>query len=1402
MSGSPSADGSGFVHLHVHTEHSSLDGLSRIKTLPRTAAALGQKAIAITDHKSLAGAWKFQKNCLEAGIKPIIGIEMYLAIGSRFEQNSEIVPNDDDNVSDADEGKEKTKRYMHLTVLACNEAGWKSLLALHNKAEDTHWYQPRIDLDLLDEHGEGLIILTGCLGGPVAGPLARAGVLEKSGDPEGAEEKRREARANLDRLITAVGREHVFLEVMYHGIKAETHAFREIRALSAETGIPMVATNDCHYEHEHEAAAHDGFLAVGVKRPLDDPARFSFNGDDSYFVRSEQQMLDVLGNIKNKPAADAWRQAVANSVKVAELCADKVIPDPKMRLPKFPVPPGFDSEAAYFHHLVKEGAVERYGTDPETGQRRPLPAEVKERLRMEEDIIISMGFPAYFLIVHDVIAWARSDYMAQDWVDLHTGKAVDEETRERKRPILVGPGRGSAAGSASSYCLKIVGIDPLEYHLLFERFLEPGRAGMPDIDVDFEAARRPEVFAYLGVRWGEDRVAHIGTFGMALSKAAIKDAARILKPSVLDTDTAEQVAELRAEGRQADATRIVQAAMKGILARGNDLQRLGNQLSALVPSAGGKAYTFSQLADTTDESGQAFRDLVQNSGEDAEEILALAKSFEGITKTESIHACGFIISPEPLDELVPLRWQSHAKGADPHAPRVICWDGGDCEEIGLLKMDVLGLTNLDIAHQAMDFIEESTGTALSLDTIPHPSTKDNPVVDGAYGLMAAGKTSGLFQMESAGMIKVAQDVVPENLDDVSAIVALFRPGPLKAGMDVTYARRKSGDEPVSYTAFTRDPVETQWIDSVMGATYGMAIYQETIMRLSTVVAGFDASQRSRLRKAMGKKKQSEMDACLSMWNEGAPREFLDEDGTTISPVFSVETAGKLWGFISGAASYLFNASHSAAYGWLAYATAYLKSGWPVEYAAGILAVADKDEKRLTALSALRDDRIEVRAPDVNLSKARTSPVNGAVLVGLAEVKGVGDAGTHIVAEREANGPFTSLGDLLSRVTVPTDDPAKRSRISVTALQGLIEAGALDSFGPRLGHIMVLRAAQSSNVQPLQAEWSDVEKSTRQRARLGTSLGIHPLVSLKSVLREWESPNGSSVTALHRIADGNGEPVLTVGVIAAWDEKGYSGGRRANFTLESSKVSINGVVWDWTLSRLRRNGEVPKVGDVVAVSGKVNVRTTMVGDEEAGTQEAITTKELSISEVWPIDAGSEPDIDVPCTVVDFAAKYRQLRASSTPTPPPTKKLASGPEQPASSETDAAAEPSNVIDMSAWSANREDSTVTVLCNRFEFGIAGEIITGNAEFRNRHASIGVPDGTHPGEIYRCLLATGGTVYLITKGVDVPIADASELAHGAGDVCWVDIPHKGAAGRNNPYQWQRLDRDVAAATPTELAG
>lgn len=1126
----------GFVNLHTHTEFSTFDGISRVGKICERANDLGMTSLAITDHGSLAGTFKFTEAAKKAGIKPIIGIELYMAIGSRFEKNFIEVPRDDYegdiDEETAAEAKSTTKRknYEHLTVLARNTEGWKNLLAIHNAAQETVWYKPRADYKLLKQHGEGLIVLTGCLAGPIAGALLR--------------EDEAEAKRNLETLIDCVGKENVYLEIMDHGIEAEDTVLDGIIALSEEYGIPMVATNDSHYTLDCDDHAHDGFLAVGSNKNLSDPDRFRFNGT-GYYLKSEAEMRAI------HPEWDVWQDAVSMSQVVADRCDAEVIPAPVLRLPQFTPPKGYKSAEDYLWFLIEEGVEAKYG--------KKASDEVWDRLEAEMEVICGAGFESYFLIGWDMLEWCRS----QD--------------------ILLGFGRGSAAGSLVSYVIGLVGVDPLENNLLFERFLEPGRKGMPDIDFDVSALRHGEVLDYLRDKWGDDKVARIGSFGVSLSKASIKSAGRIL-----------------------------------------NMSHIADALTKLVPVSEGKPMTFEQLYDSSNRGSDDFRNAVAKYGSSVEELLELAQSFEGITSSNGIHACGVLITDVPLAGLVPVR-RNHAKDAHENSMAITCWDGKDVEKYQLLKLDVLSLRNLDVVSEALTSIERVTGETLVLEELPHPDTTSDPKVDAAWELLCKGRTAGIFQMESEGMAKVSQNIAPRSLKDLSVVNALYRPGPLSANMPDHYAARKNGTERVSYTLFTNDAVETEWIASVLDDTYGMAIFQETIMRMSTVISGFDAGDRSRLRKAMGKKDKTEMNAVHEMWLSGAVQEFKDENGKVFSPVFREQTAKALWEFIEGSASYLFNASHSVAYAALAFVTAYLKANYPSHYGAAILAVTDDADKRLAAISALREDGIEILAPDINKSLAGSSSDGTVVLLGLTEIKDVGNNGKAIVAEREHNGVYTSLTDLMNRVKVQNNKTKTASSLSISTVERLIESGAADCFGPRKGLTMIVRAAKKNpDVLVPDAEWNILEHSARQRQRLGIALGEHPMDVLRDKVEEWTVPFsddrngaiGETPTPLRRISKADGSPVLTMGILASWTEKNSFNGMMASFTLEDGSTIVNGTVWSDALASLKRRKAVPAIGSIAAVSGNVRVRT-FEREVEDGPSELIQTSNLVMSALWDV-----------------------------------------------------------------------------------------------------------------------------------------------------------------------------------------
>lgn len=1218
-----------FVHLHVHTEHSKQDGMITVRNLVGSAVADGQPAIAMTDHGSTAGAWRFYKEAKRQGIKPILGIEAYMALVPDGSDGNPALDPFDPQVRftqfastkvDAVDGGDKRSTYNHLTILVRNETGWRNLSAMVNAAEDSFWGKPRIDYALLEQYGEGLIVLTGCLGGPVAGPLAQ-------GD-------RDEAAAAIQRLIRCVGQENVYVEIMEHGLEVEAQNLKVMAELADEAGIPLVATNDAHYTEPSHCHAHSGLLALATGKVLSDEKRWTFNGE-GYHLRTEAEMRALR-------AGKRWQQAVSETARIAERIDDDVLPVKDLRLPRFPVPVEYVAEweagtpttvtdifgveqparqvgkkayrtasAYYLHHLVVDGAKARYGT--------PFGAELKQRLSFEESVITGLGLDDYFLIVHDVLDWARSDR------GLPTAEHPQGEPG-KKKPILVGPGRGSAAGSAVSYCLYIVMVEPIANGLLFERFLDPERVGMPDIDVDFEFMRRGEVYEYLAARYGADYVARIGAFQMAKTKRAIKDAARLLEKTAL-----------------------------------------GDRLTKMVPMDGAEPFTFTQIA-TSPEAAE-FREFAA-SEPDAAEVLDLAQFYEGVSMGETIHAAGVIISDEPLPTLIPMRYpRGKDKDEADSDTKIALWDGVDIDGFGMLKLDALALRNLDVVSMCCDNIRHTTGEVVDPDALPDPDTQGDPRVDKAFALLRAGKTAGIFQLESSGITELCEAIAPTSFADLSALVALYRPGPMGANMHTRYADRKHGREQVDYSIFTNDRAEQEIIAGVLDETYGVIAYQEQLMILAADIAGFDAGLKNRLRKAVSKKKQAEIDALKAIFLDGGQATFDLPDGR-VSPAFKAATLERLWETFNASAKYLFNKAHSAAYGYLAYVTAYLKANWPTEYGAAILSVTDKDDKRRAALDALAQDGITVLPPDVNKSGVHSmpDPVDpSAVRLGMKEIRDVGSNSRWIVHEREQHGEFTSLADVIARVKTPNGDGDLVSKISTTAIEGLIESGACDSLGPRLGHILAMRALLANpDLGIPAAEWGALEQATRQRVRVGFSVGEHPLKTFRDVLKEWVTPEddlfrgetftarGAKPVSLHTVGrSGNGRngPVVTLGLLTGWTEKQGKNGKRANFTIEGSRTVMDGVIWPDSLSSLRKRGQVPNVGDIVAISGRAKVR--LVEIEEDGEERTEERVELIANTVWVIDVDDHKSMPAPVAepvnlaqVIDLArAREQSLTATA-------------------------------------------------------------------------------------------------------------------------------------------------------------
>lgn len=1162
-----------YASLHTHSEHSELDSTAKLSDLFKLTADLGQTALAITDHGTLGGLWKAQAAADRNGVKLIPGLEAYLAIGSRFERNTLEVDGDfEDDENDSAEtedggpkARRKTKKYEHITLLAESEEGWRNLVAIANASQETKWGKyPRIDYQLIREHAAGIIVLTGCLGGPVLGPLSRGDVAE--------------ADANLLTIIDAVGAANVYVEVMEHGIEIETAILPQAAELAAKHSVALVATNDSHHTHAADATVHDAWLAVSTGALVADAKRYRFTGT-GFHHRSEQEMLELRTELW-------WAEAVANTGLVADRVAERVLPLPAPRLPAFPTPDGFESNKAFFKHLVSEGAIAHYGVL----QERP---DVLARLNEELHIIRDMGFIDYFLIVHEVVSWSREN------------------------EILVGPGRGSAAGSLIAYCLGITGICPLENNLLFERFLEPGRPDFPDIDIDFESGRRQDVLDHLEDRWGKRSVSLIGSFSSSKTKRALLDAARVL-----------------------------------------DAGNLGRTLSKVVPDDGGTPFSFDKLFDDGVAAAAEFRNQVRAGGELAARVVELARGFDNTVNGASIHACGVIISDLDLTDLIPQR-------IDPKTGRrVSAWDSKDIESFGLLKLDILSLRNLDVVSQAIAFIGETTGEIVDFDRMPHPNTKGNPRVDAAWSLIRDGRLAGIFQMESASMTGLARQVQPSTLTDLSAVLALFRPGPLSAGMDQRFAKRKNHQEAIDYGIYTSDAIEADLIASVLGETYGAFVFQEQLMNLGRVMAGFDAATRGMLRKAVGKKDQEKMTAVGKLFVAGCTQEIRDpETGQITKIAFRQETAERMWEQMKGSGSYLFNASHSAAYAQVAYITAFLKANWPAEYGAAILAVTDDDSKRTQALRALPQDGVLILGPDVNRSGARSRPEGASsVRLGLSEIKGVGVSGELIELVREASGTlFTSLHDVVEQVRkggLQKPGEEDMSYLPANHIEGLIEAGAFDDFGPRMGLLTIARTAKSSpNLGVPGVEWGFLERSARQRQRLLVSLGEHPLVRLQEDVRNWRATSVGRGIALETAAipicdvpDADGTTVTTIGVLARYSEKAYKSGRLANITLEDADASIDGVLWDRTLTQTKNAGVMPHLGGLMAVTARVTMREFEQEDDD-GVVTTTTSTELTVMQVYgvpvndPVQGGFDAEA---ATRIAFATAGAPVAASAAPT----------------------------------------------------------------------------------------------------------------------------------------------------------
>ncbi|TQF03913.1 DNA polymerase III subunit alpha [Kitasatospora acidiphila] len=906
-----------FIHLHNHTMFSMLDGAARLGPLFRSAAEMGMPALAMTDHGNLHGAYAFWQEGQKHGVKPIIGLEAYVAPGSRLERS----PVRWGDPSQRDDDVSGRGAYTHMTLLAESTEGMHNLFRLSSRSyAEGLYYKPRIDLEILAEHSQGIIGTTGCPGGEVQTRL-RLGQYD-------------EARAAAGRLQDILGPGNLFVELMDHGIEIEGRVRDDLLRLSRELSLPLLATNDSHYVMADQAPAHDLLLCIGTQATIDQPDRFKFSGS-GYWLRSPQEMRRLWAELP---------EACDNTLRIAERC--NVSFESQDLLPRWPVAEGW-SEELWLRTEVFRGLQRRYP--------RGIPRDRIERAEYELSVISSMGFVSYFLVVADFIGWAK------------------------RHSIRVGPGRGSAAGSLVSYALSITDLDPIEHDLMFERFLNPERVSMPDIDIDFDDRRRGEVIEYVARRWGSERVAQIATFGVIKAKASIKDSARVLGYGYETGDA------------------ISKAYPAPIMGKDASLDCIFNPEHERYRDAGKVRAMYQRDAD-------------------ARTVVDAARGIEGLVRQAGVHAAGVIISAEPLIDHVPL-WTNKDGGT------ITQFDYPTCEALGLLKMDFLGLSNLSIIDDCLREVKRNHGTDVDLLRLPLDDGR-------TFSLLASGQTLGVFQLDSGPMRKLLQRMRPDKFADISAVLALYRPGPMGVKAHYSYADRKNHREPI-------EPIHPELsaaLDPILRDTYGVIVYQEQVTKAAQVVAGYSVGKADLLRKAMGKKKKEVLDAEFEPFSDGMRQNGYSED--------AIRT---LWDVLVPFADYAFNKAHSAAYGLISYWTAYLKAHYPAEYMAAVLtAEAGKspDQDQTPAyLAECQRMGIQVRSPHINVSMADYTPAQGTILHGLGAIKGVGMAAGQIVAERDARGPFSSLVDLLARVGAGT--------LNKRVIDALLTAGALDSLGRRV-----------------------------------------------------------------------------------------------------------------------------------------------------------------------------------------------------------------------------------------------------------------------------------------------------------------------------------------------------------------
>ena len=992
-----------FVHLHLHTQFSLLDGANQIEPLVQQIKSFNQPAVAMTDHGNMFGAIEFYRKAKEAGIKPIIGCEAYMAPGSRLAaKDSGLAHND----------------YYHLILLARNLTGYQNLIKLVSKAYfEGFYYKPRMDKEILKEHHEGLIALSGCLSGEIPYLIGQK-------DMDGA-------MAVAGEFQEIFGKEHFYLEVQANGLDHQRVANSGLLEMSKKMGIPLVGTNDCHYLKKEDFRPHELMLCLQTGKTISDPNRMKFDTDQLY-VKSTDEVT---------AAFTEFPEAVNNTCRIADNC-DLQLTLNKTYLPQYKVPEPFTRET-YLESLALAGLAARLKERPS----QILPAAYELRLREELTIICSMGFAGYFLIVWDIIKFARS------------------------RNIPVGPGRGSAAGSLVAYALRITDLDPLVYTLLFERFLNPERVSLPDIDMDFCMDRRGEVINYVVEKYGKDHVAQIITFGTLGAKAAIRDVGRVLEIPYAEVD---RVAKL-----------------------------VPNQLNITLQQALDQEPKLQELVDTDAR---------------VKELMGIARSLEGLARHASTHAAGVVISEGPLTDHVPLY-----KGSNDEV--ITQYSMGDVEKIGLVKFDFLGLKTLTMIKRAEDLINTRRPNDPPL--VMEQVSFDDPKT---FALLASGKTIGLFQLESSGMRDLLTGLKPDRFEDIIAIIALYRPGPMDLIPD--FIKRKQGKIAITY--------ETPELELILKDTYGVIVYQEQVMAIANKVAGFSLGQADILRRAMGKKKPEEMEKLRAQFLTGAKANKIPD-----------KKAEKLYELIQKFAGYGFNKSHAAAYAAVCYQTGYLKAHYPTEFMAALMTTdMGNADKIVGYFSDCRDLNIKVLPPDVNESHKNFTVVDNAIRFGLAAIKNVGEGAVESIIEiRNNTGPFKSFFEFCRRVDL--------HKVNKRMLEGLIKTGAFDSTGAKRSQLTAVleqaveegAAAQrerdmgqtnmfgdelggpeaaeqfAAPALPNIPEWDQNERLKHERELTGFYISSHPLAPYEATIKAL-----STATTISLPESSDGREVKLCGII--------------------------------------------------------------------------------------------------------------------------------------------------------------------------------------------------------------------------------------------------------------------------------